>query len=202
MKAFDDKVFEWMKDDVNIRRCGYANKSTNNSNINAYTLVVDGEDSCKIDDPSIKLADACQQGPWIPILKKTIENPHLLAMEVQMNGSQTNGAWHVDEDKFQILTVVVPLNYAYHRERGGCTEVCDEQGNPRMLECDVNQFEIFDGSCLHRRTASTSKEWAKMRRTVFMHFAVSRKEWYSVTAARSVHTRMKNMKKKTIGKKN
>lgn len=201
MKAFDNEVFEWLKNDSNIRRCGYSNKSTNNSSINAYTLVVDGEDSCKLDEPSIKLADACQQGPWMSTLKKSFENPHLLAMEVQMNGSLTNGAWHVDVRNFQILTVVVPLNSAYHHDRGGCTEIRDEQGNSILLECNVNEFAIFDGSCLHRRTASTSKVWSKRRRTVFMHFATSRKKWESVCAARSVHTRLKNKNKKTIGKK-
>lgn len=200
MKAFDDEVFEWLKDDSNIRRCGYSNKSTNNSSISAYTLVVDGEDSFKLDEPSINLSDACQTGHWMTTIKKTFENPHLLAMEVQMNGSQTNGAWHVDEKEFQILTVVVPLNSAYHHDRGGCTEICDEQGNTRLLECNVNEFEIFDGSRLHRRTASMTKEWSKQRRTVFMHFADSHKKWESVAAARSVHTRLKN-KKKTIGKK-
>ena len=201
MKAFDDEIFEWLKDDSNIRRCGYSNKSTNNSSINAYTLVVDGEDSCKLNGTSISLADACKQGPWMSTIKKTFENPHLLGMEVQMNGSQTNGAWHVDETEFQILTVVVPLNSAYHHDRGGCTEVYDEQGNSSILQCNVNEFSIFDGSCLHRRTASMTKEWSKQRRTVFMHFAASHKKWESVAAARSVHTRLKNMKKKTIGKK-
>lgn len=199
MKAFDDQTFEWLKDDSNIRRCGYSNKSTNNSSIHAYTLVVDGEDSCKLN--GISLANACQQGPWMSTLKKTFENPHLLAMEVQMNGSQTNGAWHVDTTKFQILTVVVPLNSAYHHDRGGCTEVSDEQGNTSLLQCNINEFAIFDGSRLHRRTASMSNEWSKQRRTVFMHFSASHKQWESVCGARSVHTRLKNMKKKTIGKK-
>ena len=201
MKAFDDKVFEWLKDDSNIRRCGYFNKSTNNSSIKAYTLVVDGEDSCKLNGSSMRLADACQQGPWMSTLKKSFDNPHLLAMEVQMNGSQTSGAWHRDEIEFKILTVVVPLNSAYHHERGGCTEIRDEQGNSSLLECNVNEFAIFDGTCLHRRTASISNEWSEQRRTVFMHFSASRKKWESVGAARSVHTRFKNLKTNTIRKK-
>ena len=201
MKAFDDKVFEWLKDDSNVLRCGYHNKSTSNSSINAYTLVVDGENSCKIDEPSINLARQCLNGPWMPVVEETFEKPHLLAMEVQMNGSQVSGAWHVDQKDFQILTIVIPLNSAYHHDRGGCTEVCDEQGNSKILQCDVNEFAIFDGRLLHRRTASTSKEWSMRRRTVFMHFAASRKKWVSVSGARSVHTRLKNLKNKKVGKR-
>lgn len=193
MRAFDDIVFSWLCEDSNVRRCGYFNTSTNASAIRAYTLVVDGEASCKIGDRDLahRIVDACRRGPWMPLVEKAFHSPHVLAMEVQMNGSQAHGAWHVDSSNFKILTVVIPLNDAYRRERGGCTEVCDETDNSIFLECDRNEFRIFDGSRLHRRTASTSSDWASRRRMVFIHFAAAKEKWTSVSAARSVHARMK-----------
>ena len=131
-------------------------------------------------------------------IRKTFEAPHLMAMEVQMNGSRTCGAWHVDSSDFQILTVVVPLNEAYHVDRGGCTEVCGEDGTKKLLQCNANEFAVFDGSRLHRRTAAVSSEWAARRRVVFMHFTVGVRKWASITAARSVHTRQKNARRREL----
>lgn len=191
MRAFDDDVLEWLRNDAIVARWGYRNTSTI-SQIRAYTLVVDGEASCRIDAAaSRRIVDACQCGPWQALVMKKFERPHLLAMEVQMEGLQTHGAWHVDSSSFNIFTIVVPLNDAYDQHRGGCTEVCSDHGDTVLLQCGANEFRTFDGSCLHRRTASASKEWAKKRRTVFIHFADSKRPWFSVSAARAVHTRLK-----------
>lgn len=192
MQAFPEDVFAWLRDDSTVSRWGYFNASTNASAICAYTLIVDGEPSCKIDrDASQRIVDACWQGPWMSFVKGSFETPHMLSMEVQMNGSHTPGAWHVDSSEFRILTVAVPLNDAYNRNKGGCTEVCTEQGERVLLECGSNEFRAFDGSRLHRRTASTTKEWATRRRMVFIQFAASKQPWASVSAARTTHMCLK-----------
>ena len=190
--AFEQTIFAFLKNDDNVRQYGYYNQSTTNKKIQAYTLIVDGEPSEKIDHKfSLRLIDACMNGPWMSKLRRLMqEPPHLLAMEVQMEGSVESGAWHVDSSDFTIWTVVVPLNDAYAYERGGCTEV-QEGATTRRMEIPPNGFDIFDGSKVHRRSASTSTSWAKRRRVVFLHFADRKRPWYSLSGARRMHTKLK-----------
>lgn len=193
-EAFERAIFAFLKTDDNVRHYGYNNRSTTRK-IEAYTLVVDGEPSFKMDrELSIRLIDACTKGPWMTRLRNLISGPpHLLAMEVQMEGSVDSGAWHVDSSDFTIWTVVVPLNDAYAYEKGGCTEV-QEGSTLRRIEVSPNDFDIFDGSNLHRRSASASSLWAKRRRVVFLHFADRKRPWYSLSSARRMHTNLKKRK--------
>lgn len=190
--AFENAVFAFLKNDDNVRQYGYYNQSTTNKKIKAYTLVVDGEASQKMDhDLSARLIDACMNGPWMSQLRHLIqEAPHLLAMEVQMEGSVKSGAWHVDSSEFRIWTVIVPLNEAYSYHKGGCTEV-QEGLTTRRMEIPPNGFDIFDGSNVHRRSGSASTLWAKRRRVAFLHFADKKRPWYSLNSARRMHTKLK-----------
>lgn len=192
MKAFGPQIVSFLQEDANVIKYGYRNYSTSSSKIEAYTLIVDGEASCKLKrSDANSMIEACQHGPWMNVVKKVFPSPHLLAMEVQMNGSVEDGAWHFDSTKFRIMTIVVPLNDAYHKERGGCTEVFDDKRDTTdFIQCSGNEYRIFDGSFLHRRTGASSQKWASERRMVFLHFADSKRPWHSVSGARVAHTKM------------
>ena len=61
MKAFDDEIIAFLRDDNAIIQSGYANKSTSSSVINAYTLIIDGEASCKLHPAFLdRFLDACK----------------------------------------------------------------------------------------------------------------------------------------------
>ena len=193
MKAFDPDIVSVLQEDANVIKYGYRNCSTSSKEIQAYSLIVDGEVSCKMKHHPLctTMIEDCQNGPWMNIVQKIFPAPHLLTMEVQMNGSVSNGEWHCDSNDFRIMTVVVPLNDTYNRERGGCTQILHDDNTGESIECSANEFRVFDGNCLHRRTGASSQQWASARRMVFLHFADSKRPWYSLSRARVTHCRMK-----------
>lgn len=161
--------------DYNANNIRHLNLETLEGEIDIHTLAVDG----RCTDPGFEPFFKQLWNPlWCDILRPMcIKRLHLAKAELHLHNIMTDGPVHRDEDRcrLRIWNVAVPLHS--NQDAGATMVYSDAAVEDRLhnfsatrLNCEENQFYIFDANLLHFRRRAMNEYAARERCTLMLSF--------------------------------